>query len=61
MKNTNSIWRAAPARCLTLGRFAAIPLFLWMFVLTVQEGSAAARGYLLALYLYAALSDLLDG
>ena len=58
---TGSIWRAAPARCLTLGRFAAIPLFLWMFVLAVPEGGAKARGYLLALYLYAVLSDLLDG
>ncbi|MFQ5916984.1 MAG: CDP-alcohol phosphatidyltransferase family protein [Candidatus Binatia bacterium] len=51
----------AAARGLTLARIAGIPLFLWLLVITDREGPQVWGTSLLLLYLFMALSDLLDG
>lgn len=52
---------ALAARLLTVARAAAIVPFLWLFVAVARDGRDDLGGWLAALYLGAALSDLIDG
>lgn len=49
------------ARGLTLARLAAIPFFLFLLIQTDREGSPFWGIILLVLFVFIALSDLLDG
>lgn len=49
------------ARGLTLARLAAIPFFLFLLIQTEREGSLFWGITLLVLFVFIALSDLLDG
>lgn len=48
-------------RGLTIGRFAATPLFLYLFVDAIENPQGSHLAILSLLYLAIALSDLLDG